>query len=586
MKKLFTFHDFLIQKYGKALQRLSFDLGLSCPNRKGENSSGCAFCSAKGARARHLPPDMTLEMQAQRGKKYLHDRYGFDGPYIAYFQAYTNTYAPLEVLKSLYEKVFTLADFKMVIISTRPDCLPDDVLDYIASLKERFEVILELGVQSAVDETLLKINRGHDFACVEDAVKRAAAKGIQCAAHVILGLPGENMEHYLYTAKKLAALPFSAIKVHNLLVLRDTPMAAMLHKGEVKALNEFEYAEALKAFLAELPENWIIMRLSAEDDPEKILAPKWWMSKGKFLQTFRDSFENTGKQAHPDSFHAVQTQDGSYTFYHPEYKQYFHSVAGAFTESWKKYLYPCNIPARIANGENLRILEVGFGLGCNVTALAECIRKEEKKEGSINVTSLEIDPKVLDAALYLPEHPGKEILVSLQKEYIYKEKGFVSRIIFSDARKFFRENTALFDVIFLDGFSPDHNPELWTMDIIEKMKKSLSPFGMIATYCRAYPFIHALLKNDFRVFETEAYGRRHGGTLALCKNAPLPLQNTEENTNIPLSEKDLHIALDSTAGIPYRDPGLVISRAEILRMRKNEVETKRREGMPKWYKGK
>ena len=188
--------------------------------------------------------------------------------------------------------------------------------------------------------------------------------------------------------------------------------------------------------------------------------------------------------------------------------------------------------------------------------------------------------------MYLPEHPGKEILVSLQKQYIYKERGFSAGIIFSDARKFFRENAEEFDVIFLDGFSPDHNPELWTMDIIEKMKKSLSPSGMIATYCRAYPFIHALLKNDFQVFETEAYGRRHGGTLALCKNAPLPSLNTEENTNTPLSEKDLHIALDSTAGIPYRDKTLSSSRNEILEERKKEVEEKRREGMPKWYKGK
>ena len=118
------------------------------------------------------------------------------------------------------------------------------------------------------------------------------------------------------------------------------------------------------------------------------------------------------------------------------------------------------------------------------------------------------------------------------------------------------------------------------------MKKSLSPCGMIATYCRAYPFINALLKNGFQVFETEAYGRRHGGTLALCATAPLPLLSTQENANTPLSEKDLHIALDSTAGIPYRDPGLVTSRNDILLMRKNEVETRRREGMPKWYKGK
>lgn len=584
MKKLFTFHEYLIQRYGQALQRLSFDLGLGCPNRKSDKSSGCAFCGAKGARARHLPPDMSLEMQGERGKEYLRSRYGFEGPYIAYFQAYTNTYAPLNELKKLYEKVLSLAEFKMVIISTRPDCLPEEILDYIATLNEKYEVWLELGVQSANNLTLQKINRGHDFACVEDAVKRAAAKGIKCACHVILGLPGETKENHIRTAQQLSSLPFSAVKIHNLLVLRDTPMAAMLHRGEVKPLNEFEYADALKTFLQFLPENWIIMRLSAEDDPEKILAPKWWMSKGKFLQTFREYFEKEEQNEFGGSFHAVQTQDGSYTCYHPEYKQYFHSVAGAFTESWKKYLDPCSIPERLANGEELKILEVGFGLGCNVTALSQCVRKMENTEGKISVTSLELDPKVLDAALFLPEHPGKDILLALQKDHIYKEKSFEAKILFMDARKFFRENIEKFDIIFLDGFSPDHNPELWTMDIIEKMRSLLFSHGVIASYCRAYPFIHALLKNGFTVWETQPYGRRHGGTLAAVSLLPFPAEK-EKGDLLPLSEKDLHIALDSTSGIPYRDAFISSDRKTILETRKNEVEQKRKEGMPKWYKG-
>ena len=585
MNILATFHDDLVKRYGKALQRLSFDLGLSCPNRERPGGGPCAFCGAKGARARHLSPDMTLEKQAERGKKYLHDRYGFDGPYIAYFQAFTSTYAPLEKLKRLYEKVFTLADFRMAVISTRPDCLPDDVLDYIASLKDRYDVLLEIGVQSAKDETLRKMGRGHDFACVEDAVRRAAARKIPCAAHVILGLPGETLADFRFTAEKLSSLPFCAVKVHNLLILKGTPVAEMYRRGEAAALNEFEYADALKSFLKLLPDNWIVMRLSAEDDPEKVIAPKWWMSKGEFLENFRRYFsENSEKSSL--AFHAVKTGDGSYTFYHPAYRQYFHSVAGAFSESWKKYLCPCRIPERLACGENLSVLELGFGLGCNVTALVRCVREDKEKKGSIHVTSLELDPETAKNASLLPEHPGKEIVEALGKGGIFREENFQAELLFMDARMFFREEKKeKFDVIFLDGFSPDTNPELWTLDLVRAMKNVLRPGGAILSYCRAYPFLSALLQNGFSVMETPPFGRRRGGTLALLPPLPSP-DLLRAAGNIPLTEKDRNIALCSASGIPYSDPELNSSREEILKRRKETVLEKRREGMPKWFREK
>ena len=152
-----------------------------------------------------------------------------------------------------------MADFKVLIIATRPDCLPEECLDLLEELNRDYEVWIELGVQSANDDTLQKINRGHDFACVEKAVTRLHQRGISCAAHLILGLPGEDRETFKETARKIAALPFQAVKVHNLLTLKGTKLAKMFAAGEVAPLNEYEDAEALTDVLRILPEKTLLI---------------------------------------------------------------------------------------------------------------------------------------------------------------------------------------------------------------------------------------------------------------------------------------------------------------------------------------
>ena len=176
MKHLYFFRDYLTEHYGKALQRIPFDLGLSCPHRKPDGSGGCAFCAENGSAARHLSPDMSIAKQAERGIRYVKERYGAEAPYLAYFQSFTNTYADIETLKRLYEEALSTADYKIVIIATRPDCLSEECVEYLASLKNRYEVWVELGVQSANDATLKKINRGHGFAAGKDAVRRLDAR--------------------------------------------------------------------------------------------------------------------------------------------------------------------------------------------------------------------------------------------------------------------------------------------------------------------------------------------------------------------------------------------------------------------------
>lgn len=570
MKRIRFFNDLLTEKFGSVLHRIPFDLGLSCPNRAA-GKGPCAFCAADGARARHLVSGMELQAQADAGKAYIRERYCSEGPYLAYFQAYTNTFAPVEVLRRLYHAALDTGDYRALVIATRPDCLSEECLDYLCKLNERYELWLEIGVQTANDATLERINRGHDFACVRDSVRRAHARNIHCAAHLILGLPGENEEDFLNTADRIAELPFEAVKMHHLLILRGTPMAKLFHENRVRGLNEYEYAAALAKVLRRLPDSMAVMRLSADAPQENVLAPKWWMKKGQFREMFLDFFARRDDHDSPFEF-ACRTADGSYTFYHPLYRQHFHSTAGAGTESDKKYLEPCRIRERLAAGENLKILEIGFGMGFNAAALHRAVR--ETGNGAVHLVSLESDPAVLRAAALLPEHPGRTMIGTLLKAPHFEDGAFRCDLVYGDARQCLPENRC-FDAVFLDGFSPDANPELWTLEFFAALKDRLKPDGMLATYSSAYPVCGALLRNGFLLYTSEPFGRKRGGLLATSvSRGDLP----------PLSEKDLLITMKSTAGTPYSDPDLNSSRKEILRRHAENVTELRKRGIPKWYR--
>ena len=570
MKRIRFFNDLLTEKFGSVLHRIPFDLGLSCPNRT-SGKGPCAFCSSDGARARHLASGMELCLQAEAGQDYVRERYHSEGPYLAYFQAFTNTFAPVPELRRLYSAALETGDYKALVFATRPDCLSEECLDYLCELKDRYELWLELGVQTANDQTLRIINRGHDFACVQDAVRRAHERGIRCAAHLILGLPGETEEDYLKTADRVALLPFEAVKMHHLLILRNTPMARMFHEGRVRGLNEYEYAAALAKVLRRLPDSMCVMRLCADAPPEEILAPKWWMKKGQFREMFLDFFARSGTSGAPFEF-ACRTADGSYTFYHPGYRQHFHSTAGAETESDRKYLEPCRIRERLSQGVELNILEIGFGLGFNAAALHRAVR--ETGYGSVRLVSLEADPAVLAAAGMLPEHPDPAMIGALRRECGFSDGNFEVKLIYGDARKSLPENFFA-DAVFLDGFSPDANPELWTDEFIAALKKHMKPDGVLATYSSAYPVCGALLKNGFLLYVSEPFGRKRGGLLA----ALAPQENLK-----PVAEKDHLIVTCSTAGVPYSDPELDSSREQILQRHSEAVARLRRQGMPKWFR--
>ncbi len=572
MKRILFFREYLSGIFGRPLQRIPIDLGLSCPNRDRFGRGGCAFCSQDGGRARHLAEGLDLETQVSLGLDYVKRRYNAAPPYAAYFQAFTGTNAGADELKALYEKALSLADFKAAIVATRPDCLPPETVELLAELNERYELWVELGVQTSKDATLDLIGRGHRFDAVEDAVRRLAERGIKTAAHVILGLPGETQEDFQETARRIAALPFSGVKVHNLLVLKGTALERTLAAGQLKTMNEYEYAMALAPFLEALPDEWTVMRLTAEAPPEQVVAPKWWMKKGQFLDMFIKMFDSKFSQGRP-FLPALKTEDGSYTLYHPQYRQHFHSVAGAWQESQKKYIEPCRIKERLALGDNLSLLDIGFGLGFNACAAASMA--ESVRRGKLYVVSLESDANVIGPASKLPEHPAPEMIKAIAESGRWSSDHSCIDIIWGDARDSVSQMKARFDFIFLDGFSSESNPELWTLDFVKHLRRLLKADGFLATYSSSIPFRGALLKSGFRVFESKPFGRRRGGTVgAIDANPWLP----------PITMKEYLIAKKSTAGAPYRDPALKWPREKIVSYRAGLVAKLRSKGVPKWYK--
>ena len=567
MRELRFFADEIAKRYGHPLRRIPLSAGFSCPNRDSRGRGGCLFCAEDGSRAGHLREGMPLPEQVRSGIALAERLYDAKPPWIAYFQAFTATNAPAGTIHAMLEETARLADFPVMVLATRPDCLPDPVLDLLEEWSRKVELWVELGVQTAQDKTLRLIRRGHDFACSEIAVRRLHERGIRTAAHLILGLPGETAEDMMDTADKIAKLPFSAVKMHHLLILRGTGLA----KTPCPGLNEYEYAALLRDFLRRLPEGTLLMRLSSDAPESAILAPKWWMNKSQFLNFFKSMWSASGSGA---KYLPLRTEDGSYTLYHPEYRQYFHSVSGAKTESEKKYLEPLKIREWLREGSTIRILEIGFGLGFNAGMI--CRTAEAEANGRAFVTSLETDLQVLQAARTLPDHHAPDMIRDLAEKGCYASPFARVDILGGDARKTLPGLSGPFDFIFLDGFSPDSNPELWTADLILRMKEKLMPGGAVVCYSSAYPVAGAFLEAGFDLRITEPFGRKRFGLAAFLPPADSGLA--------PFPEKERAITLKSTAGTPYRDPELNRTRDEIKKARGEEVLRLRASGMPKWYR--
>lgn len=284
------FSQHLRQTFGQRVQKLPLCAGFSCPNRDGSLSyGGCIYCNQAGSASPLLDNLPSLRDQFERGKQALTKKYGAC-KFMAYFQAFSNTYAPVEDLRSLYDEVLSW-DKKTVVglaIGTRPDCVPDEVLDLLRGYAERYYFWLELGLQSSHDRTLKLINRGHTVAQFSDAVRRAKVRGLRICAHIILGLPGEANDEMLQTADFLNKHRVDAVKIHGLYVLKDTPLAHMYQQEKYVPLTFSEYIPLACDFLERLSPDIIIQRLASDPPAKQLLAPEWMLDKFRIINAIED----------------------------------------------------------------------------------------------------------------------------------------------------------------------------------------------------------------------------------------------------------------------------------------------------------
>lgn len=293
-KRYTTLSDELKQRFGCKVQRISVDAGFGCPNRDGTlDSEGCIFCGGQGSGSFGIRRELEIAAQIEDGKEVMRRKYKA-GKFIAYFQAYSNTYAAVDQLRRLFDEALGVADVVGIIIATRPDCLPDDVLDYLAALNEKTFLWLEIGLQSIHDKSLELINRRHDYSCFVDAMERSATRSLRVCVHVILGLPGETREEMLAMAGELNRLEVAGVKLHLLHVMRGTQLAEMYARGEVSVLDRDGYVGLVCDFLERLDARILIHRLTGDGGHDNLIAPLWSLKKFEVLNLIDAELERRG----------------------------------------------------------------------------------------------------------------------------------------------------------------------------------------------------------------------------------------------------------------------------------------------------
>jgi radical SAM protein (TIGR01212 family) len=290
-QRYYAFSRFLRERFGTKVYRVTVDGGFTCPNVDGRVAvGGCVFCDNRSFSPNRRLPRTSIRAQVDRGVAMLTKRYGADR-FLAYFQAATNTYAPLEKLRRLYDEALEHPQIVGLAIGTRPDCVPGPVLELIEEYARQWYVCLELGLQSRHDRSLDWMNRGHHFDAFVDAVQRCQGRGLDVCTHVILNLPGETRPDMLATADALAALPVQAVKIHNLHVVRDTPLAEMYRSGSVRLFERDEYVAVVCDFLERLPPGMVIQRLNGDAPPNYLIAPEWCLDKSGLLRAIQAELE-------------------------------------------------------------------------------------------------------------------------------------------------------------------------------------------------------------------------------------------------------------------------------------------------------
>jgi hypothetical protein len=272
-----SYHRFLQQQFGERVQKLTLDAGFTCPNRDGSvGTGGCTYCLNDAFNPSYCSATKPVEQQIEEGIAFHRNHY-HGKTYLAYFQAYSNTYAPLERLRDIYRPAIEHPQVKGIVIGTRPDCVDEAKLDFFAELQRRMFVSIEYGVESCHDETLRCINRGHSFECAAEAIRRTAERGIHCAAHFIYGLPGETPELWLDDLKKINALPLKSVKFHQLQIIKDTAMQREFESNpsDFHLFTKDEYIRFIVEITERLNPDFVIERFAGSVPPRFLLTSNW-----------------------------------------------------------------------------------------------------------------------------------------------------------------------------------------------------------------------------------------------------------------------------------------------------------------------
>ncbi len=268
---------YIRHKFGARVQKLSIDAGFTCPNRDGsKGTGGCSFCNNKSFNPDYCTPEKSVTEQIRQGMDFFSKKYG-DIKYLAYFQAYTNTYSSINDLRRLYEEALNYPGISGIVVGTRPDCIDLPLLEYFKDLSSRYYVSIEYGIESSLDRTLLRINRGHDWQECVKAITMTAGQGIHTGAHLILGLPGESREDMLDHARRVSQLPLSMLKIHQLQIIKGTRMETEFLESPADFLffSVDEYIDLVIRFLELLNPAIIVERFASASPPDLIAGKRW-----------------------------------------------------------------------------------------------------------------------------------------------------------------------------------------------------------------------------------------------------------------------------------------------------------------------
>ncbi len=303
-----TFQDFLAVHFDKKVQKISINAGFTCPNRDGSIGwGGCTYCNNQTFNPDYCVSNKSVTVQLEEGKKFFSKKYP-EMDYLAYFQAYTNTYASINHLKDLYEEALNVPGVAGLVIGTRPDCITDEILDYLQCLSKKYFILVEYGVETTLDRTLKLINRGHNFKSSSEAIFKTASRGINVGAHMILGLPGESEKDILEHADKINKLPLDIIKLHQLQLIKGTALSQQVEKDKslINWYNSNEYAELVISFIERLRPDIAVERFISQSPPSLLIAPNWGLKNFEFThlveKKMKDEkrFQGSGFHSTPD----------------------------------------------------------------------------------------------------------------------------------------------------------------------------------------------------------------------------------------------------------------------------------------------